>query len=239
MKKALIVLGVVACVASAHATTTIYLSSSADPYGLTNSAIAFDVTQGAQTDSYDYAVSSYAPNNLPVPTIDPTAGEFAYMWIKFTAVPTGNAQVQGLHMGWTGSVADVSYYILDDVLAPDPHHLRWQGAATAPNYPEFKNNPQILAAVTSDGIKNVAAANPANLYSGTGPADAAQKRVALLGAIRFNAGNYTVDGFLSDLGIKFDPDFPNETVVFQGANIIPEPASLLLIGLAGLALRRR
>jgi len=267
MKKALVVLAIAALASTAMAaeTVTIFMTSSADPYGLTNPAKAMDPTgliySGTQYDGYDlgtwgtdpanglaeYGVTPIGTDLAPAtPTIDPAAGEFAYIWLRMDDVKK-NAKVRGIDIGISGDVTDVAYYVVDDT-AGDPGVKRWDGVYTPPTEPEFKMNPQILAAVTSNGLIN-AAATPfdqqnlqlfyGNEVSGGVPPTTTADSVYLLGAVEFGLGNYGADIYLGDLGLDIIQTVGDVEIVLGSANVIPEPASMLLLGLAGFFLRRR
>jgi hypothetical protein len=263
MKKALVVVAALALTAPLYAGgVNIFVTSSADPYGLTIPGNAFNPTGGAhdfdspyyRADYSDYPPTEYAvtasdPTGLigTIPSIDPGAGEFGYIWFNITDMPAG-AKLQGLHLGW-GEAADLAYYIGDDSdgWSAFAGSKRWDGAYTMPGEPEFKMNPQVLAAVTAYGIKN--AANPTdvlNLQTYAAMTDPPPPPVAwssthLLGAIAFEdtGAERDVEGFLADLGISFSGGVQTDFVNIYGAHVLPEPASLLLLGLAGLLIRRR
>ncbi|MCK4343010.1 MAG: hypothetical protein KAY37_14950, partial [Phycisphaerae bacterium] len=111
------------------------------------------------------------------------------------------------------------------------------------NYSTFRNTCQELVAVTAYGIKNQGGTGGNwNLYTG-GAQDGDGGRVSLLGAVRIppeypGGGPYA---FLNPLDQNGDPLFVISNVPtwpIVGA-FMPEPASLLLMALAGLLLRRR
>lgn len=85
MSRAAAALLVAAAIPAACARIQYFLTSSAQPYGLTDPALAFDPTLDTQTDSYYYAVSAFPPpvDPPPEPVIDPSAGDFACVWLRF------------------------------------------------------------------------------------------------------------------------------------------------------------
>lgn len=128
-----------------------------------------------------------------------------------------------------------TYYLQND-LSGDALNKRWDGTATAPDYPEWHNNPQTMVAVHSAGISNGSTV-PSNMFlhqagTGTNP----YTGVALLGAFPVSP-NKTYTIAILQWGYS-SPPYPTiaPAGVFQS---VPEPASVLLLGLAGLLIRRR
>ena len=127
-----------------------------------------------------------------------------------------------------------TYYLQND-LSGDALNKRWDGTATAPDYPEWHNNPQTMVAVHSAGISNGSTV-PSNMFlhqagSGSNPFTG----VALLGAVNGQAGHTYRISLVDPLYITgVVPDTVDG--VFQ---CTPEPSSVLLFGLAGLLRRRR
>jgi hypothetical protein len=178
--------------------------------------------------------------------------DFGYIWFAFQNEVDG-VKIKGL--GITiydvtagGGVAPASalgptYYYQNDRNSGAGNY-RWDGQVTQPGQPEFHNNPQVLVGVTSMGIRN-ARANPENFWN---MADYQAKSgatntttVALLGALDpvFRSGHtYEIAITPGDNGIEYDTGVAG-THVSGFFKFVPEPASLLLMGLAGLILRRR
>jgi len=283
MRKALVVLFVVGFAAAALADVDIFVTS-ANPTnggfigGLANQALNFDPTGDASTD--------LSPKNNPlyrldrnvaiqaapaVPTIHPSVdGDTLYIWFQFVNEPWAQ-KVQGIQIGWNapgGMIGDLSYPVVDNVAGSGGGGAadlgkRWDGAYTGPLDPEFKQNPQILAAVQTWGLVNQGAIvyNEVKRWTGTNwavtgtgagenlqgdfqyvePAEANGASIFLLGAIKVADGMYDLTPYIGDLGIAKYPGgvlYPANQIHLFGAHITPEPASLLLLGL-GLLLRRR
>jgi hypothetical protein len=176
--------------------------------------------------------------------------DFGYIWFAFQNEVDG-VKIKGL--GITiydvtagGAVAPASalgptYFYQNDRNSAVGNY-RWDGQVTQPGQPEFHNNPQVLVGVTSMGIRNARADNPWNMadYQAKG-GTTNTTNVALLGALDpvFRSGHtYEIAITPGDNGIEYDTGLAG-THVSGFFKFVPEPASLLLMGLAGLILRRR
>ncbi|MEW6249499.1 MAG: hypothetical protein AB1716_02550 [Planctomycetota bacterium] len=209
----------------------VFFTNSADPYGLTRPANAFEPTKGLRTDvtSGDYILRYAPPMNVGTPTINYAAGEFAYMWLRFVNEIPG-MKLWGLDLRLDGMPADVAWYIVDDTAGTILAGKRWDGVYTPPNFLEFKNAHQVLVAVTTYGLKNLGVSHW-NLYDGP-------TRTHLIGAVR-----YDVSGTFS--GQSFRPITPPwipwwEPLGPVGSAVwIPEPAALTLACVLACFLRRR
>lgn len=267
MKKAIVLLAVLGLVVAANADVRIFFTSSTSAYGIANPANALTPSFGLGLDAASedadgnpvtpaLAVTQFPTYSTEVPTVDAAKGEFVYIWVQFystgtapapTALPT-NGTLFSATLSTQGSPADVAWYRVDN--ANYDGKLRWQGAATAPDYPEFSNTSmQNLSAVTAYGILNNGTANASQLWSG-GANNGTTGRIALLGAIKPS---------LADAGLDLGITIPTEsgtgaplvayrsptagsypvTTISGMYHVIPEPASMLLLGLAGLLIRRR
>jgi hypothetical protein len=182
--------------------------------------------------------------------------DFGYMWFAFQNERDG-VKIKGL--GITiydvtagGVVATVNqlgptYYYQNNRNQSSNAVYRWDGAVTQPGQPEFHNNPQVLVGVTSNGILNGRGGQEWNMQdyqakSGS-PAVGGTTSVALLGAldpnVAFRKGHvFEIAITPGDNGIEYDSGLAG-TRVSGFFKFVPEPASLLLMGLAGLVLRRR
>ncbi|MEW6251395.1 MAG: hypothetical protein AB1716_12165 [Planctomycetota bacterium] len=214
----------------AVASIEVFFTNSADPYGLTRAANAFEPTKGLRTDvtSGEYVLGAAPPINVSTPTINYAAGEFAYIWLRFAN------EILGLKLSieiqLDATPVDVAWYIVDDT-AGTIGQKRWDGVYTPPNFLEFKNPEQTLVAVTAAGLKNLGASNW-NLYDGP-------TRTYLIGAVR-----YDVNGTFSGHGEGWNPyPPPNGTIYpfdpFGSAIWIPEPATLTVACVLACFLRRR
>jgi hypothetical protein len=244
MKATCCILGVaLAVVGAASADVRLFVTGSSNPYGLDTIGNAFLPTWGDGHDASHFTVSNFppvaAPSGTPAdPVVLQSPGvEFAYVWLQFNNETKG-ARINGLQVtireaGTTTPAAEVypNYYIQNDSLGSG--HRRWDGTGTPPNYPEWHNNPQTMTAVAgSDGIENGAAAwNMVLQQSST-------TSVALLGAVRVDAiGAGTIyEAAITEISYATPPNPATHNAVFT---FFPEPASVLLLGLAGALLRRR
>lgn len=239
-----------AAVASASATVQVFFTNNVSgPNGLSNTGLAFSPTFAVPADPNDapsfgddYTHYSLANSTAPAfgnTAADAAAGEWLYIWLKFSGAPA-NATIQGLHLNIepAGKVEQVAYYLMDNEGLDGANQLRWNGDVAG-----FTANPTILAAVTAKGLKNsnLGALTHDPLWMG-GP-NTAPIRTALIGAVKMGlpgAGeaDYLATIGLGSLGVQY-ADGTEPPTAFGNALITPEPASLLLIGLAGLLIRRR
>ncbi len=261
-----------ALVSTAWTDVRFFFTSSASPYGIMNPANALTPSFGLGLDAASedadgnpvtpaLAVAQFPTYSTAVPTVDITKGEFVYVWMQLysvggyptfpqtapsTCLATGGVLFSAT-LTATGNPDKVAWYRVDN--ANSDGRLRWQGAATPPDYPEFAHaTMQSLTAVTAYGIKNASTADPSQLWSGGANGTG---RIALLGAIKpSQAGEFTIVipleagtglPLLAYRGHVSGSDYASYSVlpVFGTYHVIPEPASMLLLGLAGLLIRRR
>jgi hypothetical protein len=260
MRKIVTVLALLALVATANATVRVFVTKSCDPYGLQDDANAFVPTastvyaNGVNVNGNDYEdyyynpgpirPDGYPPANSPSGTCDDPVvippdpvGQFGYIWLQFQS-EVGGATINGLQVtirecGSTEPSAKVytCYYVCNNRNNANINDKRWDGTATPPLYPEWLgNNPQTMVAITAYGIQNKNQDLAWNLWKGT------TYRIALLGAVSapFDGTKYTID--ITNISY-LEP--PNPSVAGGAFQFFPEPASLLLMGLAGLLIRRR
>ncbi len=167
------------------------------------------------------------PDSIPDAVITPA--EFTYLWVHFDENEVDNNKINGINGLFMDGASETSYYYANTA------GFRWDGDLDPS---ELKMNPQSLVAVTSVGIQNSTANSAQNMYYGGGKNSAGDGfRTALVGAIDYDTvGSYV--GTLTE--ISTSENGTAQTWKFlNGVQVVPEPASLLLIGLAGLVLRRR
>ncbi|MEW6251828.1 MAG: hypothetical protein AB1716_14375 [Planctomycetota bacterium] len=245
---------VVLLAATASADVQIFFTDdSTSPWGTTGGAPPANVLAPSAGNRRDYGIfqggewlpgDGYRPNFATWPTAMSnviSGGEYAYIWIKFTAdhnLPVEGAKLQGLDLilkrgtqtvPMTGG-NEIAYYLQDNRLSEPPfNNMRWDGDPGAA-YVNFKRNPQTLVAVTATGITNSSADAPYNLYHGA-------TRTALLGAVHLPRNAvYTFE--LGPLGISFNTG-GTPAVQFGWLTFYPEPAGVALFGLLGVFFRRR
>jgi hypothetical protein len=239
MKKALCILSILAVATVASADVQIFFTNGASPFAGSGPTSVFAPTAG---NSLDYSADGYVPNYaiFPAGTGNPIVqlGETAYVWVKFTTtngLPTVGAKMQGLDLqlqkggvNYTlGAGDDIAYYVQDDSFGTG--NKRWDGDF-GPGNINFKQAHQVLVGVTATGIRNLGADAGANLYQGS-------TKTALLGAIKLNSlGTYSYT--LGSLGISFNTG-GTPAVQFGTLTVVPEPAALVLLAVAGLLIRRR
>jgi hypothetical protein len=258
MKKVVTILALLAMVSTASATVRVFVTTSSDGYGLETPAnhaiptISTVYANDAYSNAYDYAdyyltvpgpirPGPFPPGNSPSGTIANPVGlvpdlpnpDFAYIWLQFQNEPKGS-KIVGLTVeireaGSTVPATDVAttYYVCNN-LNTQLAVRRWNGTATPTGYPEWHNNPQTMVNVTAYGLQNLGTAALWNLWDPT-------NRIALLGAIENNLTNKIYEINITNIQYAVEPNPSVAGGVFQ----MPEPASLLLLGLAGLLIRRR
>jgi len=238
MKKALCVFAMLALVASVHADIDLFCTAQTD----------FD----AMADAYDFetAPMDFLPHfngvgGVPCPTIDTavTPTETIYVWGTFVNEDVGR-KIQGMHIlaDVTGDLVVNNDAIYRQAVTGWPSFVRWDGDAPLHLYGDPATT-GICAAVTAQGIVN--APTPDLIVDGT----------FLIGAIQVTGTEGTVELGLGTLGLRYQNDPPRPIVNICGnavsanppaaaefytcATFVPEPASLLVLALGALALRRR
>jgi hypothetical protein len=245
MKKLIGMVAGLALVASASADVRFYFTNSASGAGLTDSSLALKNTDGSGTDGTSYALTDTDPT-VGNPSIDPSAGEWLYLWVAFENEPNSR-KIQGINLeiDQDGNETGRGIYLGDDTNGDEGASIRW-------NLGSQTTDPMVLVAIQEPGIVN--RTTDRWLYDGG-------TRTALLGAMQFKEGNYEVRIGLERQGVSYsgqaapkvklgagDEQFdgsvqpegtPTRYAKAPSAVIVPEPASLLLLALAGLAIRRR
>jgi hypothetical protein len=185
---------------------------------------------GQDENAYDYAnyeyltlgplrPGSYPPYDAPSGTVsDPVAvpaGDWAYVWLQFQQGEPKGAQIVGLQTailesGITWDPNDpvlppgisTTHYLCNNAMLQIGPQKRWAGMATPPDYPEWHNNPQDMAAYGyyPIGVENSAAADPPGLYSGV------PLRMALLGAVEAPADGRTYQVLITSVAYATPPD---------------------------------
>lgn len=272
MSRGFFVMALLALVSTAYATTPdgtidIFMTSSSDPYGLTRPENALqptgNVVGGVEHYGYDLtdlgAGIPYALQNpgtlIPTPAapvqIDPTQGEFAYIWVKMNQVNIA-AKVNGIQMEWTpNALSAAAYYAVDDS-GPGSRTgaIRWHWTGTEAET-EFRQNPITLAATSGFSLTLANTAPHPELLrqfygnevdEGGLPLPDHADGLWLLGAVAFDSSfrgevsAQLLQPVVFHGMLETDPLVPTTIV---GANVIPEPATLILLAVTLVVGRRR
>jgi hypothetical protein len=190
-----------------------------------------------------------APQGSIANPIEIQLDEFGYIWFMFDNEANGS-KIKGLKI----TINDVTvpgvapeaglgatYYYQNDKQNLSSQY-RWDGQVDQPGQPQFHHNPQTLVGVTSPAISADRLDSPWNMYDYISKSGTGTTGVYLLGAIdpdvAYRTGHTYEIGIMSGLDIEYASGLPG-TLVHGYFKLVPEPASLLLLGLAGLVLRRR
>jgi len=212
------------------------------------------INQTAQADLGPTGNGLY-PSNSQAGITTIAAGQTAYIWLQFnrdgagTYAACGGDKLNGLKLQGSGSASfTAAWYMQNDgVIA---NNKRWDGTATPPNYPEWithNGQTETMVGVNAAGLVNNATDAGWNLYVGKNGGSAnptTQGRIALLGAIKFDANqsgtfNIVFPESEYNLNYSFANNATDTFALPTGIVVTPEPASLALLGLAGLLIRRR
>ncbi len=188
-----------------------------------------------------YVIAAFPPADAPGYYGAVMPGDILYIWTQFDASQPKNMTINALEVRATVNgvlVPDAqmnnAFYLCNDSQAQEGFAKRWNGTATAPNYPELADNSsQILIAVTASGIVKAGSPQLWNLYSGT-----AAGAVTLLGAMQVPAIYGLGEVYYIQGGYTSGPFNPAQWG-HATFTIIPEPAAGLLLTLAALRARRR
>lgn len=243
MKKAICFMAICAFAATASASVDFFFTKSTDMYGLAG-ADPFKATAGNQTDFLDgYALNANgAPNvngltDIMINLDDPDPG-FAYVWGRFTTDEPNGAKINGIAIEVTNALAgegNIAWYKGDNLMDFNlpAQFKRWDGDNNV-----FYFNPAGLVAVTALGVQKIPGNNAttqANMYQ----YDVAKGGgIFLLGAVKAQkVGDMMLE--FGSIPVNYAVP-PNPSVsALNKVIVVPEPASMLLLGLAGLMIRRR
>jgi|GEM_PF-1880523 len=238
-----------ALAATANATVDFFFSSSADPYGLKNPALAFLATNGNGRDFLDgyellqaggsYAVPPYAePGVMPDAELWCGQPTWAYIWGRFNNEPpaTEVGRLSGITIEISGAApgqGSIAYYICNNLADENIQAKRWDGEPHI-----FYYNPASLISVTSASLRNRAVDVPWNLYVG------GDHRVFLLGAVKCNTcpSELTINvTAICYAGTPSNPTppCPEPRSLNKVVCVVPEPTgTLLLVLVTGLVTRQ-
>jgi hypothetical protein len=136
-----------ALAATAGADVRFFFTNSADGAGLATGD-PFEDTGGNGTDGNDYTLTDVVPE-VGCPTIDPSRGEFLYLWVRFEDEPN-NRKIQGIHLtahDQPALEADRGVSIGNDDNGDQGGSVRW-------NYGSQMVDPMVLVAIREPGIVN-------------------------------------------------------------------------------------
>jgi hypothetical protein len=222
-------------VVTASATVRVFVTASADGYGLENPANHMVPTastvyaNNVSVNGYDYEdyyynpgplrPGTYPPADSPSGTVDNPVlidSGWAYIWLQFQSEPAGS-KIEGLQITIAPSANVATTYYLCNNLQGPAGATRWDGTATPPGYPEWHNNPQTMVAITRYGLQNWTAALAWNLWSG------GASRIALLGAVEapLDGTTYTID--ITNIYVTHPPTNPSVSggVFKMGISVVP------------------
>lgn len=204
------------------------------------------IHQIAVTDFGAYPGTGAFPTNTAAGDTSFVVGDVAYIWFQFNRDASGNFlldagdKLNGLKLTGDGADFTAAWYLQNDGVVYNTK--RWDGNATPPGYPEWishRGTTQTLVGVNAAGLTNAGADQTWNLFSGKnggGIGASTQGRIALLGAIRFE-GAGTFSFTLNEYNYANNATGP--MWMPTGITVTPEPASMILLALAGLLIRRR
>jgi len=234
MKKALVLVAVLALVGAASAEIQLYWSTT----GLGNSALKFST-------ALTNFLPIVAPTPLPASIDDPTTPTLSidlYLWGRFIETPEMPAYstIYGLDLKNTGAPMGSNAAYRQNKSGSGAYK-RWDGSAGIPL-------DGVMAAVTARGVEFVYLPDTNNDLSIKYASDYGD---FLIGAAHYDLAwgqhaRFELDGAVDGLGIAMryfggsEPvDIVDPPVLPADFVYTPEPASLLLLGLAGLLIRRR
>lgn len=201
---------------------------------------AFDYTYGY------YRAAAYPPIAAPSGSIenpiliDVSGGEWGYIWFQFRNEFSGatvhalNTEARVAGQADPTDDLDFTYYVQNDIHG-NSSVKRWSGSATPPDYPEWDDNPFLVFATVTIGIRNMVD-TPWNMFDNQATDGDSRTGVALLGAVSGEVSEEVYELKITQIGYT-EPPYPDigESCYFQ---FIPEPGSLVLCVLLALSLRR-
>ncbi len=208
-----------ALASSALGTVRVFVTPASAGYGLTIPENAFvptysvtypnGVTEGCEDfTSGMHVCTSFPPPEAPAgtcanPVVVPP-DDFAYIWLQFQSEPAG-VKINGLQImihecGQSPPASvEVCYYLQCNTDGlPPVNHKRWDGTAMPPDYPEWRQNPQTMVAITADGLVNLASDPPPeenwNMHDFQAGGSGWATGVTLVGAVQAQTGKtYAID----------------------------------------------
>jgi hypothetical protein len=218
-----------------------------DPFRPTYSTVLI-TGEDIYAHDYEYAyyrAAAYPPIDAPSGTpdnpilIDASAGQWAYVWFQFRNEPV-LSKVNGLVVQANPAgqpeeptpALTYTYYLQNNM--DEYGEKRWDGPATPPDYPEWRENPQGL--VYGYGIKNIWD-DPPNMFDNQAINGSFRTGVALLGAVTGSAADTLYEYRITAV------TYANGTNPVMGEHaffkVIPEPQSVSLFAVAVLLRRKR
>lgn len=197
---------------------------------------------------YNQNLTNFLPGFVPptpVPAVlegpDPTITVDLFLWGRFIETPTmpSYTQIYGLDLKNTGAPMLQSAAYRQNKTGSGAYK-RWDGSAGI-------NLDGVMAAVTARGVEFLYLPDTNNDLSIKYP-EASGIGDFLIGAAKYTLAwgdhaTFELDTALDGLGIAMrligDVDIPDPPVLAADVVYVPEPASVLLLGLGALLIRRR
>jgi len=262
MKKALLLFSVLALVTTATAGIDLYITSAADSQSISDAANRFNPAERNFQPAY-VAQPAALPHASVAQPFFQAAGttQTYYLWADVTGLPTGGDwvaayQIYGIQILGTLNNATVGQNA--GYRQKKTTYKRWEGVGDI-HIPGATSLDGVFTAVTTPGLINDTANNARDPMT----VDTDGNMKALLGAFEITMGNggtvsldlgpaaFAVRITDPNTGDTYNWDWSDPAhqypVTIGGAPwgngshvlITPEPASMLLLGLAGLLIRRR
>lgn len=184
-----------------------------------------------------YRVAAFPPIDAPSGTIDDpilidaAAGEWAYIWFQFRGEPKG-VNIRGTFVVTEAGgqappplALTFTYYLQNDLYNPDsPKGPRWVGMPTPPEYPEWRDNPQMLLMFGGGGcgLPN-AYDDPQNMFDNQAIDGANRTGVGLIGAITAEPSDTVYEYSLGDF--DYFPRGGPDGIEHTFFKFVPEPGA--------------